>query len=250
MVFVSMTAEDLLSQTTQYQIHYTLSPLRIASDPSTLVGREEPRSVSGRASLYPRAHPSHTHDPFALPPLPRRDYHASWISPHDPMGILPINGDGDVVDEAEVDAQIDSYLNGEPPPVATNLPSPPPFTVITDCDDKSGDEEEESSAAILADRYRRDRIAASYSSDEEDDDPGISRLINRHHRIMGPPAGGIRRSRRRVTPSRIEPSSTPSHASHSQNENAAPTSEALAPHARFFIEREKSMVSMKFDPPV
>lgn len=31
---------------------------------------------------------------------------------------------------------------------------------------------------------------------------------------------------------------------------SAPTADILAPHARFFIRRDKSAVSVKFDPPV
>jgi len=244
MVFISMTSDDLLTRTAQYQIHYTSSASRTAS------GASDPRSLSGRTSQYPTVHHSHSSENYPLPPIPRREYHASWISPQDTANVLTNPNDLNGAAETVTDAEIDSFLNSDRTSPTANLPSPPPFTVVADCDDKSGDEEEESSAAILADRYRRDRIAANYSSDDEDEDGGLSRLVNRHHRIMGPPAGGVRRSRRRATPSRIEPSPTQTTGSHSQNQNAALASEVIAPHARFFIERERSMVSMKFDPPV
>ncbi|KAI9881329.1 MAG: hypothetical protein M1830_003336 [Pleopsidium flavum] len=250
MVFVSMTSNDLLARTAQYQIHYTSSPSRTASGPSATHGRDDPRPFTGRLSLHSRDHHPPSAANYPPPPIPRREYHASWSSPQDTANILtnPIHLNGPA--ETNIDADLDSFLNSDHNSPTANLPSPLPFTVVTDCDDKSGDEEEESSAAILADRYRRDRIAATYSSDDDDEDGGLSRLVNRHHRIMGPPTGGIRRSRRRATPSRIEPSMTQSADSHLNNENLPLPSEVMVPHARFFIERERSMVSMKFDPPV
>ena len=243
MVFVSMTSDDLLTRTAQYQIRYSSSPSRNASGSAATAGREDPRSFSSRASLYPRAHP-HSSEYYSGT-LTRREYYASWSPPHGLTDLAAIPGDPDV-EELDIDAEIDSYIN-EHPSAASHLPSPPPFTVITDCDDKSGDEEEESSAAILADRSRRDHLAVTYSSDDEDG--GLSRLVSRHHRIMGPPVSGMRRNRRRATPSRIEPL-THLNGSHSQDGDTPATSGLMAPHARFFIQRERSMVSIRFDPPV
>lgn len=244
MVFISMTSDDLLARTAQYQIHYSPSPSRIASSSSAITGRDDPRPMSSRASLYPRAHPPHSSD-FYSGTQARREYYASWSPPHGLANRSAIAGDPDDLEEPDVDGEVDSYINDHPP-ATTHLPTPPPFTVITDCDDRSGDEEEETSAEILTDRYRRDHLAVSYSSDDEDG--GLSRSVNIHHRIMGPPGSSIRRNRRRVTPSRIELSTQPNAST--QDGDSPATSEILAPHARFFIRKEKSMVSMKFDPPV
>lgn len=58
---------------------------------------------------------------------------------------------------------------------------------------------------------------------------------------------GHRRSRRRAEPSRIEVVMVPVNPGTEAKERA---SEVLTPHAKFFIERERSVVSVKFDPPV
>lgn len=257
MIFVSMTKDYLLKHTEQYQIHYSSLPSRNAAGSSATAGREDPRSLSSRASLYPRAHPPRSSE-FHSATQARREYYASWSPPHGLTNPSTAIGAPDDAEELGIDAEIDPYINFDPP-TTTHLPSPPPFTVITDCDDKSGDEEEETSAAILADRYRRDHLAVPYSSSDEDG--GLGRLVNRHHRIMGPPGNGMRRNRRRATPSRIEPWPTADGSeaqgryhtpdpSEEQREYLRPSSAILAPHARFFIQRERSMVSLKFDPPV
>ena len=59
-----------------------------------------------------------------------------------------------------------------------------------------------------------------------------------------------RRSRRRAEPSKIEVVQQPSTADAGEVDANSPTKDVLAPHAKFFIEREKSVVSIKFDPPV
>ena len=120
------------------------------------------------------------------------------------------------------------------------LPSPFSFTVTTNCEDYSEDEEEESSAATIADRYRRDRMPPPYESSDDTED-GFNRWVESRARLMGLPPS-YRRSRRRAAPSGIE------IAEPSADENE--TTKLLMPHAVFFIEREKSQVSIKFDPPV
>ena len=239
-MFISMTPDDLLTRTAQYQIHYSSSSSRNVAD-SASTSHEDPPSFPSRASIYPRAHAAHSSDNDPGPTAAGREYYDSWSTLYG-TGNPPTNDFVDLESEAETNSFIQNH-----PSATSHLPSPPPFTVITDCDDKSGDEEEESSAAILADRYRRDHMAASYSSDDEDGGP--SRLVNRHHRRMGPPGSRLRRSQRLATPSRIEPS-IHSDAYHMRNGGSALASGTLAPHARFFIERERSMVSMRFDPPV
>lgn len=136
--------------------------------------------------------------------------------------------------------------NSLPPTRPTSPPSPSLFTVTTDCDIPSTDEEEESSAATLADRYRRDRMPPPYSSSSDTEDGGLSRWVISRARAMGlPSAQSQRRSRRRAAPSRIE--IVNDAASYG---NDSKTKGVLMPHARFFIEREKSMISIKFDPPM
>ena len=145
-------------------------------------------------------------------------------------------------------ALIDGGDGSAPHPRTVNPSLPPLFNVTIDCDDQSGDEEEVSSAAILADRYRRDHLPLIYSSSDDEGDGGLGRWVGR--RPGGPDLSTARnrRCRRRVTPSKVELNVL---ADAKEGEpSAGGKLEVLAPHARFFIEREKSMVSIKFDPPV
>lgn len=117
------------------------------------------------------------------------------------------------------------------------------FNVSTSCDDPSSDEEEESSPATLADLYRRDRLPPPYeSSAEDDDEDGLDRAMRRAGRIGAP--SSHRRSRRKAEPSRIEIARSSDDTAKDKDKDV------LAPHAKFFIESERSVVTIKFDPPV
>lgn len=90
----------------------------------------------------------------------------------------------------------------------------------------------------------------SVSDDEDNEDTGVNNPTQRRaelqrragsmHRQYSDPTSG-----RRQVPGSGE-SSTAAAASGSSGTS---NTEVLKPHARFFIEREKSMVSIKFDPP-
>ena len=151
--------------------------------------------------------------------------------------------------------------------------SPPPpmdnFTVTTDCSEPTSDEEEPSSAATLADLYRRER-ATIYAEDSDNestlDDAEMTRIFN------GRPPPGLRLSRnsrhdgRRELPSQIEVmhDGDPGHGSENgplarlglsdyekcMIETQAQMRGILAPHARFFIEKEASCVTVNFEPAV
>lgn len=131
-----------------------------------------------------------------------------------------------------------------------SAPTPPPFIVTTDCSDHSHDEEEESSAATLADRFRRDhipQIAIDSSSDSTDDgDLSISRVVT----VRARQGARQRRNGRRAIPSRIG-IVAPNAADELRNAgNGTPPIDVLAPHAKFFIEKDKNTISIKFEPMV
>ena len=107
---------------------------------------------------------------------------------------------------------------------ALGQPSPTGFRITTSCDDPSGDEEEPSSQEILIDRQQRRHRMDESSSSDDDDEP------RRPHR-------------QRNSPRRIE------WVEKESKENRKPLHEVL-PCVKFFIERKKHVVSMKFDPPV
>jgi hypothetical protein len=78
------------------------------------------------------------------------------------------------------------------------------------------------------------------SSDEETED-GLERAMRRARQMgLTPTHHGHRRSRRRAKPSKVEVGIS----------NSAERMQILPPHARFFIQRDSSVVSVKFDPPV
>ena len=129
--------------------------------------------------------------------------------------------------------------------------------------DLSDDDEELSSPDILADLYRRDRtLYIDHSSDIElESDDGDELSTVRALRDHNPRLGSFRGLGRRELPSRVQVVDLADvddeelYESHISNGRATKRAIAkekgvLAPHARFFIEKEKSSVSVTFEPEV
>ena len=239
LIFISMTANDLLTRTSQYHLRESspgpLPPAR-GSPPAHEGNMDEsrrsynPRPSAG-TSQFDRRPPSRRADyPFTRTiPAPISD--TSWVRP-----------DGEIVSNPF--PLIDLGDDSTPPPRTMSPPIPPLFNVTTTCEVPSGDEEEESHPAILADRSRRDREVSPISSDD-DGDFGDRWVIN------GSRGVDVRRRRcgnRRETPSKLE--LTADDDDEDAESGVRKKVDVLAPHARFFIEKDKSMVSVKFDPPV
>ena len=222
MIFVSMDSSSLLSRTSQYQ-------LRDPSDNEELVlfsdDVDENRPLSRRR------------DPNSLRTIPPP------VSNSIPRSVRHNNDTTSTTFSSNPFPLLDLGDDSTPPPRTSTPPENDGFTVTTTCDTPSSDEEEPSSAATLADLYRRDHLPPAYdmSSDEETED-GLERAMRRA-RQMGITSNhhGHRRSRRRAKPSRIKVVMPNSSAERKQ---------ILPPHARFFIQRDSSVVSVKFDPPV
>lgn len=226
MVFISMSATELLTRTSQYQMREG-SPLELSPEDSSPLfpeGTNETRPLSRRRnSTSLRTIP---------PPISN---HASR-SRHPTTSILhpfPVTDLGD----------------SSPSPIQTTTPPPPlGFTITSHCNDPSSDEEEESSPATLLDRHRRDQQPPPYEgSSAEDSEDSLERAL--HARAMGVPSSHLRHRgnrRRRDSPRRIECVVGEGEGKSGEEEGKG----ALAPHASFFIEREKSVVSVAFDPPV
>ncbi|KAL8958731.1 MAG: hypothetical protein Q9193_004269, partial [Seirophora villosa] len=119
------------------------------------------------------------------------------------------------------------------------------FNVSVDCENHSDDEEEESSEATLADRHYRDRIPSPHDSSDEIEDPDYIYRPGRPRRQ----SLSSRRQGRRLAPRRIEIEEALASQDGGQSE-AKDNSDVLVPHATIFIEKRKSMVNVKFDPPV
>ena len=236
MIFVSMDAEDLLSRTARYQIREASPPCRSAS--SSPLRSIQPSPSSGFPDSFNDNRPPsrRTNDGVVRNiPSPISDSRPYARQPR-AASVPRISNQGAGVEFPLPSADDDRIHLLE----TASLPTHFPFVVSTTCDDYSGDEEEESSAASLADRSRRDRMPPPYESSDDTED-GFNRWVESHARLMGFPTSH-RRSRRRAAPSRIEITESPAI----ENEPA----KLLMPHATFFIEKEKSMISIKFDPPM
>ncbi|KAI9700388.1 MAG: hypothetical protein M1836_002403 [Candelina mexicana] len=278
MVFISMTSDDLLARTAQYRIHYT-TPLRHQLSTSMPPAPDPIHSTPGSAapgwhsSQRPYLENSNANSTLSdrdqQDPLSRERY--SSLASHLWSGAASASFDRSLFEAIQVDnnSSLDTDAAEECDYLPINLdsasqnvsaPTPPPFTVTTECSDDSGDEEVASSPATMADRLRRDSLWYSPSEVEDDDDDGLG-LAEPGPPLMGPP--GHRPARRRVIPSRIEARPEPPSQAHAQVQTQASATEEevkqeddvqdqeiMAPHARFFIRRERSMISIKFDPPV
>ncbi|TVY78236.1 hypothetical protein LSUE1_G008903 [Lachnellula suecica] len=206
MVFISMTSDDLLTRTAQYQIQY--SPPR--------------NRRSG-------AEPSNQ-----LPPI---------VS-------IRHNGDGSMTTaQARARRLYNIGLQDEDCDYRTaQIPSDftanaPPFQVTTECDDSDGDE------TAARRRHRSLHRLMGGGLRFEESDSSDSEPASEWGELGGtvPPP----RPRRRQTASNITLSEA-AEASQVATQEAvrAVGGELMAPHARFFIERDKSKCTVRFDPPV
>lgn len=205
MVFISMTSDDLLTRTAQYQIQY--SPPR------------NRRSASERANdLPPIMSIRHNNDGTAQARV-RRLYDIG-------------------VQDEDCD-----YRTAQIPSDFTNAL---PFQVTTECSDSEGEPPSPS-----RNRHRSSRRYAGLRSDyddtsdleENEERPWYDDPIQVRSRASHP--------RRRETASNITLAEA-AEASQIATQEAvrAVGGELMAPHARFFIERDKSKCTVRFDPPV
>ncbi|GME46549.1 Regulator of chromosome condensation RCC1 [Neofusicoccum parvum] len=223
MIFLAMDSEYLVNGTAPYQIDYgaTSSASSRASSTSSSSSRR-PERISLLESL---------HDPEVLAGMARR---------HDLRDRL----DQQIREDREASDNCDySETNDRPSIISPTAPTPPPplqgLHVTQEEDDESSESEpDQPSASIMADRLRRDSRWRPGSEDREDDYEDEMRTASHllWDRRTGP---GIIRSARRSTPSKIEP-----------EESAVVDGDVLAPHARFFMQKNKSKITIRFDPPV
>ncbi|EDN04730.1 predicted protein [Histoplasma mississippiense (nom. inval.)] len=237
MIFVSMALDEFLERTAQYQIVYSSSPLR------------------PRRRRHPRGSFSHRYLSSARSPLRSLERPA-------------VSGPGTWSD-SENELTPSSF---DSRPIVYRSSSSD-FRITTHFDDKSDDDindedPDEAPSSTDVDRMRMDQIESEMRCPDLDVDSDeasewINGLLNGEQRqfrrrmrravndieAIGSLDGG--RSRRLV-PSLIEPSSTFRNrgALTDGSEPTASDPEIMKPHARFFIKKEKSMVSIKFDPPV
>lgn len=231
MIFVSMTSDDLLERTEQYQIQY--SPHRRRCRRS--------RGTGTRPSL---------------------EYLNSYRYPLQALE-REVLTDSDHYSDSEMESNTATRA-GQYYPDSTPDNPVPEFRVTTEYDDKSedgGDENREDDEDVPSateieridmEQFDDDLLCPEDEESDSDDDNELS-AFNRGRLEMRRQMRALRGQddvlrRRRMAPSLIEPVG-PARGSSSQAGGASHTPEVMKPHARFFIEREKSMVSIKFDPP-
>lgn len=258
-MFVSMSADELLSGTSAYNLQYgTQSPLR-SPTPSSQGENEEQLSL--REAIEDPLIWQHSRQ-GAQEEMEERienlrlrnerlnaesaNLVSSLRSDSDRRSILrqmvenEDEADGDNCDHAAED----SYSGA----AGISAPTPPPFTVTTASEEEESDSNEElPSAAIMADRLRRESRWRPDSDDEDDEIVPRLNTLRRASALDYTAYGEWRERRERYlepiraarvgAPSRIEPS------------ERIPEAESLIPpHARFFIAKNKNKITIKFHP--
>ena len=205
MIFVSMTSDDLLTRTAQYQIQY--SP--------------------------PRTRNTRSDQSNELPP------------------ILSIrhNNDGTVSSQArsrriyDLDEDCDFRTAQIPADFTANAL---PFLVTTECSDSEGEGTTPRSSRARA-MHRLANIRRE-DTESEDDDEVIGETLRAYTQDVHTPPP---RLRRREIASNITLAEAAEASQFAMQEAVkAVGGELMVPHARFFIERDKSKCTIRFEPPV
>ncbi|KAL4928720.1 uncharacterized protein BDV17DRAFT_263371 [Aspergillus undulatus] len=238
MVFVSMSADDLLARTAQYQIQYAGS-----------------RSHRGRRRSGMQ---------------PSQEYMNSYRTPLQTLERATLTG-FDSSSDSDTDAS-------EPAGASSNHNTEPTagFHITTEYDERSDGTEldgpgNNSSVPQPLEPGRLERNATLYpmeddflcsdseDSDSDEDDTTEPQFFNSRRRDLQRQVRGDRRqyameqddlSRRRHTPQTIPPIPPSAPSAPRSGLSARPSGVGLMkPLAQFFIKRPKSSVSLKFDPP-
>ncbi|KAF1839010.1 hypothetical protein BDW02DRAFT_564346 [Decorospora gaudefroyi] len=242
LVFVSMSADHLLSRTSAYNLRYgSRSPL-MSPTPSSPNGDNEQLSL--REALE---------DPslwqYSRRDIETRERYESLRRRGERLGVLQQM----MAHQDEADGDNCDHAAEEPYSSAAGVsaPTPPPFTVTTVAseEEESDSNQELSSAAVMADRLRRESRWRPDSDDEDEETMPRLGPLRRAPALDYSTYGEWRERRERhldpiratrvTTPSRIEPS-----------EPSADADSLLPPHARFFIAKNKNKITIKFHPAI
>ncbi|TVY39095.1 hypothetical protein LOCC1_G005271 [Lachnellula occidentalis] len=225
MVFISMTSDDLLARTAQYQIQY--SPPR------------DRRSASERSNELPPIRSIRHLDDSQMTPAQAAEAR-SRIHDDGSMTVAQARARR-LYDIGLRDDDCDYRTAQIPSDFTTNAP---PFQVTTECSDSEDDD------ATARQRHRslHRLMGASLRFEDSDSDNSGQLLLPEDIDYSSPLSPGITR---RETASNITLSEA-AEASQIATQEAvrAVGGELMAPHARFFIERDKSKCTVRFDPPV
>lgn len=254
LVFVAMSAENLLSGTAGYDLQYSSRSPIMSPTPSSSMDNEQ---LSLREAIE---------DPHIWQHS-RQGAQEEMEERIENLRLRANRRSRQTWDSSRSSRrrrqQIDDFLHGEhcdytaddshSGVIRLSAPTPPPFTVIaeTDEEEESDSQEEMPSAAVMADLMRRESLWRGADSDEDDEEtaPRFGRLRRArpldfsayndwHPGQRGQHQESIRASLRGA-PSRIETS-----------EALPQAANLLPPHARFFIAKNKSTLTIKFHPAI
>jgi hypothetical protein len=213
MVFVSMTSDELLTRTAQYQIQY-LPPRNSRRGANTTGGAEFPHIVSIRHN---------GDDTIVAEPSRRQHYN--------------LDSDEDDYRPAQIPAEF-------------AIPNAPTFHVTTEC----GDSDDSDSMRVRR-RHGSNRIGGLRIEESDGSSSDDSDRPWREEYLLVNPQNSLRSYRhdRRATASRISiglAEAVEAAQEATQEAVKAVGGGLMAPHAKFFIERDKSKCTIRFEPAV
>jgi hypothetical protein len=210
MVFISMTSDDLLARTAQYQIQY--SP--------------------------PRPRPSSSQRSNDLPPI-------LSIRHNDDGTLTTAQARARRLYNIDLEDEDCDHRTAQIPTEFTE--NAPQFQVTTECSDSEGDD-----PPSHTNRHRLHRVMGLRfdDSDSSDDDINGTHSSPWHEEHLTGSRRTPRIGRREIASNITLSEAAEASQIATQEAVRAVGGELMAPHARFFIERDKSKCTVKFDPPV
>ncbi|CAL5874071.1 uncharacterized protein PFLUO_LOCUS8358 [Penicillium psychrofluorescens] len=236
MVFVSMTSDELLARTAEYQIQYSNTRRRRRNRRSGMQPSQEYltayrsplQSLERTVLMGPDSSASD-------PELPATDREAN-----DPQAEFRVTTEYDENSEETgfLEPEANEDLNVLPLSELERMNQADQSSdlMCSDSDESESDDDDEDGHNSNLSTFARRRIE-------------LRRRIGSMRRQYSAEERELQR--RRQGPSLVDPVPPlpPAPAPDAAHESNPSSPEVLKPHARFFIEREKSMVSIKFDPP-
>ncbi|KAJ5927937.1 hypothetical protein N7466_006893 [Penicillium verhagenii] len=241
MVFVSMTSDELLARTARYQIQYSEPPQRrshrrfILPSEEYLSGNYRSRTAPGRLDRTVLIDPDSN----------QLGSSQSGSTNVDPQTEFRITTEySDTVDEdtsvEREDEDFDTSANTD-----IERANDPEDVLFSDTDDNSPSDDDEDDHPMSQRRLDIQRLNDTPQSRRD-----RQRFENQHsenqRRLWASRQNSDQPHRRRHVPSLVDPIRRPPISSPVM---PGTSEEVLKPYARFFIRRENSVVSIKFDPP-
>ncbi|KAL6708209.1 hypothetical protein ACN47E_003393 [Coniothyrium glycines] len=259
LVFVAMSADDLLSSTSAYNLQYQAPMSPTASSPDEDEEQLSLREAIDDPLIWQQSRRATQEDMEER--IENLRLRSERLNAASASLISSLRSDRErrnilrqmVEHEDEVDGDHCEHGTEDPysGPAGISAPTPPPFTVTTASEENESETSEEApSAAIMADRLRRESRWRP-TSDEEDDGavprPGT---LRRPAAALNYTAYAERRERR---DQRIGPLQASRIAVPSRIEPVDPildTESLIAPHARFFIAKNRNKITIQFTPAI